>query len=338
MPRISTKNFRSTARRLVIVVILISQPSLAFEPMQGCVVITKSCPVGLSIRQAKSAAGGMSVQSGKEYPLVGRNRDKNPSHYQIRLPEGNYWIGVECAKIPDSCQSTDRTLTNAQDLLLAVNWQPAFCESHPGKHECKSQHDERFDAKNLSLHGLWPQPRSNVYCGVSGRLRQLDQRGEWSRLPALALSQATREELQKVMPGEQSHLDRHEWLKHGTCYSEMEEDYYRDSLRLMRELNASRVTRAIASSTGTTIEVETIRDAFDQTFGEGNGKKIAFDCDTDGNLTAIHIPLRGDATQESIDTMLDSATALPADCREATVRIDTVGIERKPRWFWRWFD
>ncbi len=102
--------------------------------------------------------------------------------------------------------------------VLALCWQPAFCEGNARKRECKSMTGARFDATHLSIHGLWPQPGTNVYCGVSQALMAADKQGRWQDIPEPRLSLATRDALELMMPGTQSLLDRHEWIKHGTCY------------------------------------------------------------------------------------------------------------------------
>lgn len=85
--------------------------------------------------------------------------------------------------------------------MLALSWQPAFCQTHQSKVECETQTEERFDAVHLSLYGLWPQPRENVYCNVKNQDRRLDERGTWSQLPLPGLSDATRDALMVSMPG-----------------------------------------------------------------------------------------------------------------------------------------
>ena len=42
------------------------------------------------------------------------------------------------------------------------------------------------------------------------------------------LTEATRADLDLVMPGTQSDLERHEWFKHGTCYSDTPEEFKED--------------------------------------------------------------------------------------------------------------
>ncbi|MGI9354531.1 MAG: ribonuclease T2 family protein, partial [Rhizobiaceae bacterium] len=90
----------------------------------------------------------------------------------------------------------------------------------------------------FSLHGLWPQPGNRSYRNVDDRLIAADKRLRWRDLPALGLSREMRRVLWRIMPGSRSFLLRHEWIKHGTCYSAKPERYYCDSLKLMEGINA----------------------------------------------------------------------------------------------------
>jgi len=75
------------------------------------------------------------------------------------------------------------TKSGVDSYVLALSWQPAFCERKPNRPECRSQHERRYDANNFSLHGLWPQPRDYVYCNIPKDIVELDKRGRWSDLP-----------------------------------------------------------------------------------------------------------------------------------------------------------
>lgn len=69
--------------------------------------------------------------------------------------------------------------------------------------ECRSQTTDRYDATHFALHGLWPQPRSNVCCNVAAVDVAADKAGRWGGLPPVVLDLDTRTELDKVMPGAQ---------------------------------------------------------------------------------------------------------------------------------------
>ena len=83
-------------------------------------------------------------------------------------------------------------------FILAVSWQPAFCETATGKPECRSQSRDRFDATHFTLHGLWPR---DEYCGVPDRHETADRDGRWSALPEVELTPALRRKLDTAMPG-----------------------------------------------------------------------------------------------------------------------------------------
>src|SRR3546814_5265076 len=75
-----------------------------------------------------------------------------------------------------------RPAAAADFFVLAVSWQPAFCETRPAKPECVTQDEDRFDASHFALHGLWPQPRGNVSCGVEPGLRSEEHTSELQSL------------------------------------------------------------------------------------------------------------------------------------------------------------
>jgi len=183
----------------------------------------------------------------------------------------------------------------SNQLVLAASWQPAFCETRPGVRECRSQTSDRFDADHFALHGLWPQPRNKAYCSVSPGLVRADKKRHWHALPKLKLSSAIRQELERVMPGVASGLHRHEWVKHGSCYtSKGAEHYFRDSVALMRALNTSRVRSLFKASLGKRVTTAAVRRAFDTSFGRGAGKRVRVQCKRVGArklITELHIAL-----------------------------------------------
>lgn len=170
----------------------------------------------------------------------------------------------------------------AQDYVLALTWHSAHCEIRPHSADCRGGTDD-VAATHFSLHGLWPQPYGNFYCGVPDHIVALDKSGAWGRLAPLKLSASLRRDLERHMPGMQSFLHRHEWVKHGTCYGADEETYFRHSLDLMAAVNASVIRAEFAGKTGSHISTRTIRTSFDQAFGPGAGDRLRLACaDDDG--------------------------------------------------------
>jgi ribonuclease T2 len=168
-----------------------------------------------------------------------------------------------------------------------MSWEPAFCEGRPKVSECRSQTAASPSARQFSLHGLWPQPRSNSYCGVSAADRATDDAKRWRDLPEVRLSSATRAALDAVMPGTQSALERHEWIVHGTCYGAPQERYFSDAIAAIGAVNASPVAALFAANIGKRLTLEQIRGAFDTAFGRGAGDRIRLACDDDGGRRII---------------------------------------------------
>ncbi|WP_180901402.1 ribonuclease T2 family protein [Martelella soudanensis] len=191
------------------------------------------------------------------------------------------WIAALCF-VAASAPGAEAGNTEA---LLAASWQPAFCESHSAKPECRDQTDDRFDASHFSLHGLWPMKRN--YCGVDDATRKLDQSGDWSSLPALDLEPETRTALQKVMPGSYSDLHRHEWYKHGTCSGMTPEGYFSRSIELLEDLNLSVVADLFAANIGRYLSESEIRSAFVAAFGNDADKRVKMKCAIDGERRLI---------------------------------------------------
>ncbi|TGV61924.1 ribonuclease, partial [Mesorhizobium sp. M2D.F.Ca.ET.160.01.1.1] len=110
-------------------------------------------------------------------------------------------------------------------------------------------------------HGLWPQPNGNFYCQVPAADKANDNPTHWGDLPPVKLDANTRAELDQVMPGTASKLERHEWIKHGTCYGKDQQKYFSDALNLMREVNASQVRDLFTKNIGKQLTSQQIRDA-----------------------------------------------------------------------------
>jgi ribonuclease T2 len=216
------------------------------------------------------------------------------------------WLNPEQAAAPAPTPTT--TATSADTIrpaaprrpppggqfILAISWEPAFCEGASGKPECRSQSPSRADASRFSLHGLWPDDQ---YCGVNGSDVSADKDGDWDSLPGVDLSAATKADLDRVMPGTQSRLERHEWLKHGTCSGASAETYFGRAVLFLDTINNSAVGRLFASRIGNRVDGGAIRDAFDTAFGDGAGDRIRIACSQDGSrrlISEITIGLRGD--------------------------------------------
>lgn len=225
--------------------------------------------------------------------------------------------------------STAAEAQQRTQYILAINWQPAFCETQPDRSECESQTERRFDASHFALHGLWPQPRSREYCGLDEQTIRLDEAGEWNRLPAPQLSFRLKAELSIAMPGTQSGLDRHEWITHGTCYGSDAEAYFADSLAMLKAVNTSPVADLFASAIGEELTQSEVRAAFDDAFGSGAGKRVRLNCvDDDGQqlISELTIGLTGDIDgSDSFAARIMEARPTDGGC--ASGFVDPVGLQ-----------
>jgi ribonuclease T2 len=217
------------------------------------------------------------------------------------------------------------------DYVLAISWQPAFCEAKAGRPiECRGQTNDRFDAQHFSLHGLWTQGAE--YCQVSPKIRDLDSQNNWAALPPLKFAKATAKQLALKMPGAVSNLDRHEWYKHGTCYSATAEEYFSEAIALLDQVNESSVRQFFLDHIDQEVNASEIREAFDQAFGAGAGSKVQIECERYANhdrqrlIYELEIGLSGRNIQPDtpIKSLIQAAQVVDRGCPRGT--IDRVGI------------
>ena len=280
--------------------------------MQGSFAAAKSCPAVQSIKK-ETNPGDIAVEAGRVYRLLGKNKEM-ASHYWIEVPGAaplQRWVAIDCGLTTST--KVEPANTAASFYVLALSWEPAFCEGLPGKVECQNQTAAGYDASHFSLHGLWPQPRSNQFCNIGKALIAADDGHRWLDLPEPELSPATRVQLDMVMPGTQSQLERHEWIKHGSCYSgSRAETYFKDAIRLMAAINTSPVQAFFAANIGKSLAGAQIRKYFDEAFGAGAGQRLRIACKDDGNrrlIIEMTLGLKGDISPRTSLAKLIAASS-----------------------------
>lgn len=210
--------------------------------------------------------------------------------------------------------------------VLALSWQPAFCESNAKRSECRTLDSGDFAARHLAVHGLWPNDRPGAgptYCGVDEDTRALDTPKSWCQLPEPEMSGKTRTHLAQTMPGASSCLDRHEWIKHGTCAGIGAERYFGETLRLAAAVQATPFAEAISANVGRRVTPQQLIQAFEASFGAGAAKALTLVCSDRGDLTEIRIALQADALEGELDgrdLFLDGPA--PESRCPGTLRID----------------
>ncbi|RRI07008.1 ribonuclease [Mesorhizobium tamadayense] len=308
--------------------------------MSGTFVADSACPATQAIKSGKNP-GNVSTQAGHSYQLLAGNKD-DPTHYLIQVPGADperRWVKISCGHVTGGSASAPAGQTKPSqpgsgkpEYVFALSWQPAFCETKASKPECKAQNPNEFDASHFTLHGLWPQPNGNFYCQVSAGDKANDNPAHWGDLPPVDLDANTRAELDQVMPGTASKLERHEWIKHGTCYGKGQQEYFSDALNLMRAVNASPVRDLFTKNIGKQLTSDQIRDAFDQAFGKGAGDRVRVSCLVDPSsgrrlIGELTLGLSGPVGPDTklADLLTASAPTGKAGCPKGTV--DAIGFQ-----------
>jgi ribonuclease T2 len=121
-------------------------------------------------------------------------------------------------------------------------------------------------------------------------------------------------------------LDRHEWIKHGTCARIGAERYFGETLRLAAAVQATAFAQAISANVGREVTPEQLVKAFEASFGAGAGDALTLVCSKHGDLSEIRIALKASALESELDgrdLYLDGPA--PESRCPGTVRIDAAG-------------
>lgn len=236
---------------------------------------------------------------------------------------------LHAAEMPDSpADEADAPAAVAAGktvMILGLSWQPGFCEGRPNVPECRNQAATDVSARQFSLNGLWRMRQT--YCGVPDVLKDQDKQRKWLAMPALALDDGLKVELAKAMPGMASGLERHEWIKHGTCSGDVAAGYYARSLKMLAAVNQSAVGRLFGDNIGRTLKQAEIKAAFETAFGPGAGDRIKMRCRKDGDrkiITGITIGL-GSTEGDDLKALIATAGTTKFGCEEGVV--DAAGAQ-----------
>ena len=294
----------------IIFLILISLSSLWAGDM---VEATSDCKAFNNKKHTKNM-DNLTIQKGKSYNII----SKSANQYYIRTEHKsipNRWVERSCFN------STKEGASSSSQLLLALSWQNAFCETHKGKRECRDSTISRYTDKRFGLHGLWPQPRSNIYCKVSSNDKKLDKRGKWQQLPKLNLNVDTIQRLREVMAGYDSYLHRHEWIKHGTCSNLSPNEYYKRAISLTKEFNDSKIGRFFTHNIGKGITLQQVIFKMNESFGAGSGRKVELRC-RGGLITEVWLHLG--SSGDNLSQLLKGGKNVSSRCYKG--KIDRVGF------------
>ena len=215
-----------------------------------------------------------------------------------------------------------RTPEAYDGFVLAVTWQPGFCEHFPYqglKPECQAMADGRLVLAHFTLHGLWP---NKTGCGR-----------DYGHCPGeeLALSAETVAAIRQWLPNLEfeNTFASYQWKKHGRCQRQFDDDgYFRRAVAYVKLVDDSPLGAYIAANIGGSIERRRFYEIVASTYGKEAVNKIQLICA--GNYLQelrLSLPARlPDAA--GLSALLDGGTngALAGDGREC--RSDRIAIEK----------
>ncbi|NVK29414.1 MAG: hypothetical protein HWE20_00325 [Gammaproteobacteria bacterium] len=192
--------------------------------------------------------------------------------------------------------------------VLALTWHPGFCTGRDGKPECRQM--DTFATEEFVLHGLWPDEVS--YCNVGVQSESLSKSGQWCEIDVLPAEDQYFEVPAKrsLMPGshERSCLDRHEWVKHGTCSGLDFDEYYDLSLALVSRFAESKTSDYVAANRGRRVGRAAFYRVVAEDFGRDGAWKVQAICNDD-RLTEVRLMLRADVEPNATFTQWVSGDA-----------------------------
>ena len=307
---------------------------------------TKACPAFNNMKHTQNTHS-VYLDTTKKYTIMKEHKGQKLILVKGEQPTQR-WVDAECfSSVSTKGNSVDRAIekidkstpftsvskkqTNSNKVsknnLLALSWHNAFCETHKYKKECKrsllSFGKNKYSEKHFVLHGLWPQPRNNLYCNVEKAFIKADKRGKWRDLPCLAMDDNIEDRLAKVMPGFASDLHKHEWVKHGTCYGTGPQKYFEDAVSLVEQLNNSKVGDFFTKNIGKQVTLTQVRHLFNRSFGVGAGKRVELRC-RNGLITELWLHLGSDS--DELGTLLKRGKQVRSRCHKGL--IDKAGYGR----------
>lgn len=229
------------------------------------------------------------------------------------------------------------TLSQMDSVVLAMSWQPAFCEEKGSKPECKLAQflsPDSYQAKNFTLHGLWPNKNScGQNYGFCGEVKS--NQSDFCNYPEVDIANRnTEKDLESVMPSRAagSCLERHEWHKHGTCQTLESSRYFDRAIKLLKDFNQSKAGVLVRKYVNkSNLKKSDLLKALDESFGQDASKQFILIC-KGANLTEIQVNLTASSlepkTIESKITIKDllnkSAAGYIRGCKDQ-IAIDKIG-------------
>lgn len=309
---------------LTILLACFATGAAASEAATGTFTANKRCEAYASFAK-RTNPGAAQVTAGQGYTV----REINKADYdwvRVEVPGAEpklRWVQRDCGAAvlePMEARSTrpprgsdpaadggSCSIANRQDsYVLAVTWQPGFCEHFPfkgTKPECDAMNGGKLEAKTLSLHGLWPNKKE---CGT----RYGSCEG-----PPFSLSKDTIAKVAPWMPNfyYERTFGAYEWNKHGKCQELGPDDYFIKAVSAVRVVNDSEVGKIILGSTGKSIRVDDFFARVKARHGEKVAASLTLVCSQRKYLQEIRVSLPLEfGTDRDLVAMVGNAQPAPA--------------------------
>jgi len=322
-----------------------SSATLSSTPASGSFTADQACEAFVS-KNKRTNPDNTVLRIGESYKIIEANKIDNPSWFRLSITDAHpheRWVSGQCGQIKVQIGSNQNSNTPKNDnkddcntpgledsYVLALSWQPAFCETSSGrtKPECQIDDTNSYQANNFTLHGLWPNKKE---CGTKyGFCGDISRKpGDFCDYPQLQLFTDVRKNLEEVMPSAAagSCLQRHEWFKHGTCQTNLTIDEYFDvAISMTRQFNSSGIGYFISRSIGKTVTESEFIERVNCALGADTHKSIELKCKGD-NLVDVYIHLTDVPDKHAdLETFMDTDNrSFKSNCR-GEFKIDPIGF------------
>lgn len=170
---------------------------------------------------------------------------------------------------------TSSAAADTDSSVLVVTWGPSLCRVEKSNRGCASGHVGEL-GRMWILHGLWPQPRDNEFCGVPEELASRARNTHGTDIPTVEISDSLNTDLQSLMSDSRV-LVPHEWYTHGTCSGVTPEAYFGAAVALTDQARAV-LDPLFSDAEGERFTQNAVRERFDDAFGPSAGERVGLTC------------------------------------------------------------